>query len=227
MKQKILIVDDNYKERKEYVTALSKDFLCIEAENGAEGLAKALETKPDLIITDACMPEIDGFTLCRLIKQTPEVTKTPVLICTSIKTNVADEISGLEIGAADYLMKPVNPGVLLARVKSHLRLKTDLQPKNLIEISGMNIDLSGRTVYVGDKPVNLARKEFDILVALASAKGHIVSTNTMLENIWGYNIADYNDPHTVKTQICTLKKKLGKKIASHIITITGYGYKFD
>lgn len=228
MKKQILIVEDNAKNRKDYVNALQKEFDCIEAENGEEGLAKALQFKPALILTDVCMKEIDGVTLCRLIKQTSGLSEIPVIICTSVRTDTSNQTIGYVAGAVGYLVKPVDPELLLAKVKAQLNQSHAVaQADSTIEIAEMHIDPSRRTVYIGKKKIDLTPKEFDILLELVSAKGRVKSVNYLLENIWGYNTEDYNDPHTVKTQISTLRKKLGGKYGERIHAVTGHGYKYE
>lgn len=228
MRQKILIVEDNPRNRKAYVAALQGEFDCIEAENGEDGLQKALDLKPALILTDVCMKRLDGVALCRLIKQTSGLAEIPVVMCTSVRTDTADQTTGYKSGAVGYLVKPVAPELLLATVKAQLRQHGAVAQSDLtIEIDGMRIDPSRRTVYIGEKRIDLARKEFDLLFKLVSAKGRVVTINYLLETIWEYNIEDYNDPKTVKTQISTLRKKLGKKFGGRIRAVTGHGYKYE
>lgn len=228
MRKKILIVDDNSKNRKDYVNALKEEFDCIEAESGEEGFLKASQFKPALILTDVCMRKVDGIELCKQLKQTPGLTEIPVIICTSVKTDTADQTIGYISGAVGYLIKPIDPQLLLAKVKAHLsQSQAGAQPESTIVIDEMRIDPERRTVCIGKTRVNLTRKEFDLLFELVSAKGRIKTINYLLETIWEYNTEDYNDPHIVRTQISTLKQKLGERFGGRIHAVTGYGYKYE
>jgi len=198
------------------------------ASGGEEAVAAALDFKPDLVITDAEMKGLDGFTLCIALKETADFAKTPVIIISGQKISEEDVLTGYNTGADDYILKPVSFPVLLAKIKAVMRRYEGVAEKTeKITKLGMVIDPAGRTVTVKGAIINLTRKEFDLLMALITEEGRLLSISYLLETVWGYDPASYNDPHTVGVHVSSLRKKLGAAIGARITSVTGHGYKLE
>ncbi|HAF96001.1 MAG: hypothetical protein A2021_05500 [Elusimicrobia bacterium GWF2_52_66] len=228
MKETVLIADDD----KELLEILSRyldgrGFTVIAAENGAEGFKTALAKKPDLVITDVEMPLMDGFALCRKIKESHALTRTPVIIMSGKKISEMDMVSGYGLGADDYVVKPFSYPVLQAKIKALLRRAPKKnQDRTKIKKAGLEINIAGRAVKFKGGVLKLTSKEFDLLVLLVSKEGKVLTFNSLLETVWGRDPADYNDPHTVEVHISNLRKKLGA-FGKRIIAVAGHGYKFE
>ena len=229
MFKKILLVDDDklvlnstrrYLEKQGYKVAA--------ADNGAEAVALARESRPDLLITDAEMKGLDGFTLCKVIKETDGYAKVPVIIISGSKISEDDILAGYNKGADDYILKPFSFPVLLAKMKAVMKRYEGVAEKTeKITRLGMVIDPAGRTVEIKGEVINLTRKEFDLLMALITEEGRLLSIPFLLETVWGYDPASYNDPHTVGVHVSSLRKKLGPEIGARITSVTGHGYKLE
>lgn len=199
----------------------------ITASNGAEALAAAPSGKPDIIITDVEMPRMDGLTLCRRIKENKVLADIPVIIMTGKKRSDADQVAGYGYGADDYVVKPFSYPVLLAKVKAMLRRAArGRKKKDIFKAGELEFNLDGRAVKIKGKPVKLTSKEFDLLHTLVSKPGKVLSLNSLLEAVWGYNTADYNDPHTVEVHVSNLRRKIGP-VGKRIKAVAGHGYKFE
>jgi len=228
MKERALIVDDD----TELLSILKKylenhGFETMTATDGVQALAAVPAGKPDIIITDVDMPRMDGFTLCRRIKEGKTSSGIPLIIMSGKKISEADMVSGYTFGADDYVTKPFSYPLLLAKIKAVIR-RAAAKPKKEARLKkgDLEMDLEGRTVKIKGKPVKLTSKEFDLLAALISNPGRVLSLNGLLEAVWGYNTADYNNPHTVEVHISNLRKKTGN-FSKHIIAVAGHGYKFE
>ena len=190
------------------------------AGTGREALERVASEKPDLIVLDLMLPDIDGLEVCRRVRQSSDV---PILMLTARDEDV-DKIIGLEVGADDYLTKPFNPRELVARVKSILRRsvpeRREVQTKQ-IKHGDLEIDVGRREVLVAGKEVQLAPKEFDLLWELLDHRGLVLTRDQLLERVWGYTFA--GDTRTVDVHVRQLRKKLGD--ASPIVTVWGIGYK--
>jgi DNA-binding response OmpR family regulator len=188
--------------------------------NGREALERVAAEKPNLIVLDLMLPDVDGLEVCRRIRQTSDV---PILMLTARDEDV-DKIIGLEVGADDYLTKPFNPRELVARVKSILRRsvpdRREAQTKQ-IKHGDLEIDVGRREVLVSGKEVQLAPKEFDLLWELLDHRGLVLTRDQLLERVWGYTFA--GDTRTVDVHVRQLRRKLGE--ASPIVTVWGVGYK--
>ena len=228
MANKILVVDDDEQVRnliKKYL--IDNSFSVVLTDNGSEGLLLVRESKPDIILVDAEMPGLDGYAVCRVIKKEAASRQIPVIIMSGSRIGDTDVLSGFEGGADDYVMKPFALPILLARIRAVLRrYETATQLETKLKKSGVELDPAGRTVKVSGTPVSLTRKEFDLLATLISKPGHVLSVPYLLETVWGYDPADYNDPGTVEVHVSHLKKKLGPKTAKRIVNVLGHGYKF-
>ena len=230
MPKKILLVDDDRKllELTRYYLE-NHDFSVIFTDNGSEALLLAHDSQPDLIVTDVEMPGLDGFTLCKAVKASDDTAMIPVIIISGNKIKDTDIVSGYDRGADDYLTKPFAFSVLAAKIRAVLRrYSANSGPAaRKIKEQGVELDPAARTVKISGKPSSLTRKEFDLLTLLLEKKGRVLSVPYILETVWGYDVATYNNPHTVETHVSSLRKKLGAKLAVRILSVTGYGYRFE
>ena len=187
---------------------------------GREALEQVAQEKPNLIVLDLMLPDMDGLEVCCRIRQTSDI---PILMLTARDEDV-DKIIGLEVGADDYLTKPFNPRELVARVKSILRRsvpeRREVQTKQ-IKHGDLEIDVGRREVLVVGKEIQLAPKEFDLLWELLDHRGLVLTRDQLLERVWGYTFA--GDTRTVDVHVRQLRRKLGE--ASPIVTVWGVGYK--
>ncbi len=217
---RILIVDD-----EPHILELAKMYLEREGfqvegvANGRDALAKQAASKPDFIILDLMLPDIDGFEVCRQIRTKSDV---PILMLTARKEDV-DKIVGLELGADDYFTKPFNPRELVARVKAILR-RYQAGPKadKIIELSRLRIDLTRHEVTVSGQPIKLRTKEFALLATFAQNLGMVFSRDKLLDLVWGYDY--YGETRTVDVHVNHLREKLVGSGVS-IETLRGTGYK--
>ncbi|RUS47942.1 response regulator transcription factor [Cohnella sp. AR92] len=223
----ILIADDDQEIADLVAIHLEKEgYRILKAADGKEAL-QAVQSHPiDLAILDVMMPKMDGLEATRLIR---EQAHMPIIFL-SAKTSDMDKITGLVIGADDYMTKPFNPMELVARVKAQLRRSMQLsQPaaagSPVIEIAGLTIDPDKRSVARYGQPIELTPKEFDILHLLASHPNKVFSADNLFRQLWGE--AYYEGGNTVMVHIRTLRKKLGEDKDKWIKTIWGVGYTFN
>ena len=228
MPKRILVADDVESLRKAVARFLGLEgFETLLAADGSDALLIASESRPDLIVVDAMMPGLTGHEVCRILKKKRETRSIPIIIMSGEMIEEKDVVSGLEGGADDYIAKPFPMKVLLARIRAVLR-RYDHEEESLTiqKRCGIALDPEGRTVKVSGEAVELARKEFDLLALLLSRPGRVLKPGFLLEAVWGYDLADYNDPHTVETHISRLRKKLGPSLAKRIVSVRGIGYRF-
>lgn len=220
----ILIVDDEINIRKvvrEY--AEFEEYEVTEAENGMEAVNLCRDNDYDLIIMDIMMPRLDGYSACKEIHKTKNI---PVIML-SARDEEYDKLFGFEIGVDDYVVKPFSPKELMARVKAVLKRNTkasepDLQDKYVFE--GLEVDITGREVYVNGKKATMTPKEYDLLFFLVKNKNIALSRDKLLEEVWGYDF--FGDDRTVDTHIKMLRNSLGE-YRKFIVTLRGMGYKFE
>lgn len=224
---KILIIED-----EESIAELEKDYLElsgfeVDIENeGDKGLKKALETDYDLYILDLMLPVVDGFEICRKIR---EKKNAPIIIVSAKKDDI-DKIHGLGLGADDYMTKPFSPSEMVARVKAHMARYDRLvssQPKNdIIEIRGIRIDKTARRVWVNGEEKTFTNKEFDLLTFLAENPNHVFTKEELFREIW--NMDSVGDIATVTVHIKKIREKIEFNTAKpqYIETIWGVGYRF-
>ncbi|MDD5255687.1 MAG: response regulator transcription factor [Candidatus Omnitrophica bacterium] len=227
MKEKILIVDDEKDIVKMVDYNLKKEgFRTLGAYDGEDALDMAVREHPDLIVLDLMLPVMDGLEVCRSLKKEAKTSGIPIIMLTA-KTQEADKVVGLEMGADDYITKPFSPRELIARVKAVLRRSQEKEKApQLIEAGDLAIDFSKIAVTVKGKPVELTSKEFELLATLVKAKGRVLSRDYLLDSIWGYDHAVEIQTRTIDVHIRTLRKKL-KTAAKYIITVKNYGYRFE
>ena len=220
-KIRILIADDEQRMRK-----LVSDFLknegysVFEAENGRKAVdAFNSEQSFDLVILDVMMPEMDGWSVCRTIRESSSV---PIIMLTA-RGDEADELFGFDLGADEYISKPFSPMILVARVQALLR-RSGKEKKAAAVFEGLVIDESGHVVYIDGNSVDLSRKEFELLVYLSENQGIALSREQILSAVWDFDY--FGDDRTVDTHIKKLRLKLGAR-GDYIQTIRGLGYKFE
>lgn len=220
-KLKILIVDDESRMRK-----LVRDFLVrsnydvIEAENGEQALDIFFQTKGiALIILDIMMPRVDGWQVCREVRQYSEV---PIIMLTA-KGDEKDELLGFELGVDEYISKPFSPKILVARVEAVLRRTAGVDDE-VIEIGGITLDKAAHQLKIGNEPIDLSYKEFELLTYFVVNIGVALSREKILNNVWNYDY--FGDARTIDTHVKKLRSKMGEK-GKYIKTIWGLGYKFE
>ncbi|MEW6196498.1 MAG: response regulator transcription factor [Bacteroidota bacterium] len=225
MKEKILLVDDE-KDIVEFLQYNLKQegFHVITANDGMEAIEK-VSKKPDLIILDVLMPKMDGYEVCRRIRTMNEFKNIPIIFLTA-KSSELDEIHGLNLGADDFIQKPISPKKLIARVKSNLRKHESTLENamiNEIKIGPLVINRERYTISVDGNNIVFPKKEFEILAYLAANPGKVFHRDKILGDVWGTDI--YVVERTVDVHIRKIREKLDKH-ADLIETIKGVGYRF-
>ena len=218
---KILVVDDEARMRK-----LVKDFLTrqgytvIEAADGEEAIDRFYDDKEiALILLDVMMPKMDGWQVCREIRQ---YSKVPIIMLTA-RADEKDELKGFELGVDEYISKPFSPKILVARVDAVLR-RSGAGADDIVETSGIRLDKAAHQVTVDGQDVDLSFKEFELLTYFIENRGIALSREKILNAVWNYDY--YGDARTIDTHVKKLRSKLGAK-GDLIKTIWGMGYKFD
>ncbi|CAM2078873.1 MAG: response regulator transcription factor [Clostridium sp.] len=226
--EKILVVDD-----EEHIAELisynltSNGYKVITANNGNDAVKLAVEEKPNLILLDLMIPGKDGYDVCKDVRSNSEIRNTPIIMLTA-KSEELDKILGLELGADDYITKPFSVRELLARVKAVLRRFSISEPEsNVLVFGNLTADFDKREILVNDKKLDLTLKEFELLEILIRNKGKILTRDTLLDKIWGYEYI--GETRTVDVHIRYLRKKieLDDKNPKLIETIRGVGYRFN
>lgn len=229
MKYKLLVIDDQPDNLSVYKGILQNEgFSVLIANSANEALLASVDSRPDLILLDVSMPDMDGIALCRRFKGDSRTSSIPVILMSGVHKGEADQTEGIEEGADDYIPKPFSAGLLAAKVRAVLRryaATTELE--ETLKTEGLVLDVSARTVTVKGQRIALTRKEFDLLTTFLRKPGKVLSVFYLLETVWSYDPADYNDPHTVEVHISSLRKKLGKKMGGKIVSVPGLGYRFD
>lgn len=226
MKQKILIADDERDIIDFLKYNLDKEgYDVLTAKNGVEALNQT-KKNPDLILLDVMMPEMDGFEVVRALKKNSATSKIPVIFLTA-KSSDVDEVVGLELGADDYVTKPVRIPTLIARIKSALRKKVsarqdEQEEGNILRHGILEINRSHFKVYIDKKEIFFPKKEFEVLAYLVRNAGKVVTRETLLSQIWGSDV--YVIDRTVDVHIRKIREKLGSN-ADYIDTIKGVGYR--
>lgn len=222
---RILIIedDDNILQlERDYLEA--NDFEVDFAVDGAEGLDMALSRDYALILLDVMLPNIDGFEICKKIRQSRDI---PILLV-SAKKSEPDKINGLGFGADDYIVKPFSPSELVARVKAHIKRYerlTNTPEQNIVSFETLRLNKQSGEAFYNDVNLNLTKKEFDVLFILVSNPNTVYAKNDLFEKVWGYD--SFGDTSTLTVHINRLRDKL-KEIApdsDYIKTIWGRGYR--
>jgi len=223
-KQKILIVDDepDILELIEY-NLKKEGYQVFLARNGQEAVAEAKRTLPDLIVLDIMMPKMDGIEACRIMRTMPEFKNTFMVFLTA-RSEEYSEIAGFNVGADDYIAKPIKPRALVSRINAILRRNAPAEDvtENKLEIGDLVIDREAYLVYQRGNKVVLAKKEFELLYLLASKPGKVYTREVILKNIWEDSVVVTN--RTIDVHIRKLREKLGDDC---VATVKGVGYKFE
>jgi DNA-binding response OmpR family regulator len=219
-KQTVLVVDD-----EQHIIDLARMYLeqdgftVKQALDGAEALRQVRDLKPAVVVLDLMLPEIDGWEVCRRVRESSDV---PIIMLTARSDDV-DKIVGLELGADDYLTKPFNPRELVARVKAILRrYDRSIQPGTVLHLGDLTVDPSSREVTLGLQSLQLRTKEFDLLYTLAQHRGQVLTREQLLDLVWGYDF--YGETRTIDVHVAHLRKKLSGG-SVEIETVRGVGYK--
>lgn len=235
--KKIFIIEDDEEIKGLLEFNLRKQgYNIVSVADGREALSMLQDEKPDLILLDIMLPEVDGYEICRILRSWDGFKDTPVIMLTA-KSEELDVVLGLELGADDYVTKPFSIRELLSRIKAHLRRsKTDSEkmPQNgtdngssTLQTGELNLKLDEYKAYVGEKQINLTHKEFELLKLLMSNRGKVLNRDLLLEKIWGYDTEI--DTRTVDVHIRHLRQKVETDPANprYIKTIRGVGYYLD
>jgi len=220
---RILIVDDE-PDILEFLNynLLASGFLVSQASNGKEAIAVANKEKPDLIILDIMMPIIDGIETCRILREDHNFDNT-IIVFLSARSEDYSHIAGFEAGADDYIVKPIKPKVLIAKIQTLLKRKGILNEKSKSKQFGnMSIDFEQRLILIDSNEHVLPRKEFKILTLLSSKPGKVFTREEMYNQIWGSDICVSD--RTLDVHIRKIREKLGD---NYIATVKGVGYKFQ
>ena len=229
-RRKVLVIEDE-RDIAELLALHLRDLNCevTLAADGHEGMRQAFARNWDLVILDLRLPGPDGLSICRALRR--ESRYVPILMLTS-KSSELDRVLGLELGADDYVTKPFSVSELMARVKAIFRRVESLEKRfpgggESLAIGPLKIDTKGRQVLVGEQPMSLTAREFDLLLHFARHPGHVFSRAQLLDSVWGYGHDGYE--HTVNSHINRLRSKIEPDPAQpeFIVTVWGVGYKLD
>lgn len=219
---KVLVVDDEDAIRRFLrVTLTSQSYTVIEASSGQEALSSAIEHKPDIVILDLGLPDIDGVEVTRLLR---EWTQIPIIVL-SVRSSEGDKIAALDVGADDYLTKPFGVGELMARLRAALRHIISIATEPVFTSGTLKVDLPQRLVSVAERDVQLTPNEYELLRILVTHAGKVLTHRFLLREVWG---AEYGDElHMLHVNISNLRRKIEPEPArpQFIITEPGVGYR--
>lgn len=236
MADKILVVEDEISLQETLAYNLKRQGYEVEtAGSGPAGIESARRSRPDLILLDVMLPGMDGFEVCRVLRQE---MNTPVLMLTA-RDDEIDRVVGLEVGADDYMIKPFSMRELIARVKAMLRrvrlvreevnaaAPAPMPPGQVITFGNMVMDITRREVRLNDQPLSLKPKEYELLLFLTQHRGQVLTRETILEQVWGWNYI--GDSRTVDVHIRWLREKIetAPGLPNRIVTVRGAGYRFE
>lgn len=221
----ILIVEDDATVRETLALNLrAEGYEVDQAEDGEVGLRLARERKPALVVLDVMLPQLDGLTVCRILRRESDV---PIILLTARGTET-DKIIGLETGADDYIVKPFSLGEFLARVRAALRRgRSTHAPLVELESGELRLDLVGRRAYRGAAELRLTAREFDLLATFIRNTGAVLTRELLLAQVWGENFV--GDTRTVDVHVRWLRQKIEVEASmpKHIVTVRGVGYRFE
>jgi len=220
--KKILIADDEPDILEIIQYNLSKEgYDVVTAKDGDEAVGKAKMTRPDLIILDIMMPKKNGVEVCEILRAQPAFKETLILFLTAL-SDEGSHVKGLEMGADDYVTKPISPKILVSRVNALFRRVNKEPEEKVLKIENLSIDPAKFEVTVDEKDVTLAKKEFELLYLLASRPGRVFLRNEILNQVWGNEVIVGD--RTIDVHIRKIRQKLGLDC---ITTVKGVGYKFN
>ena len=221
MSQKVLVVEDDNNIAELLRLYLQKDgFEVSHAADGGKAVEMAKEIQPDLVLLDIMLPVMDGWQVCREIRQN---SKVPIIMLTA-KSEERDELLGFDLGVDEYISKPFSPKILVARVEAILRRSGKTGEDDVLEAGGIRIDKAAHMASIDGKPMELSYKEFELLTYFLENQGIALSREKILNNVWNYDY--YGDARTIDTHVKKLRSKMGDK-GDLIKTIWGMGYKFE
>lgn len=226
MRETILVVDDEADILEMLKYNLEKEGYAVLTARNGKGALEEVKRGPGLVLLDVMMPEMDGWEVCKRLKREPKTASIPVLFLTA-KGSEVDEVVGLELGADDYIVKPISVRKLLARVKAVLRRheaskEESASTPDVIRLEKLEINVPNYTVTIGSRNVVLTRKEFETLVYLVQHRGRVISRETLLNVVWGENVHVVD--RTVDVHISKVREKLGN-YGELIETVKGVGYR--
>jgi two-component system alkaline phosphatase synthesis response regulator PhoP len=227
IKKTILVVDDESDILEMLRYNLQREGFAVQTARDGKSALEEVRKKPNLILLDIMMPEMDGWEVCKRLKADRQTAGIPVLFLTAKGTEI-DEVVGLELGAEDYIVKPVSVRRLIARVKAVLRRHEEMDTRSgngveeIIQLDSLAINVPNYTVAIGAREVELARKEFETLVYLARHRGRVISRESLLNVVWGENVHVVD--RTVDVHISKIREKLGAE-GEIIETVKGVGYR--
>ena len=221
-KIKILVVDDESRMRKLVRDFLEREgFQVLEAGDGLEAMEFFYGDKDiSLLILDVMMPKMDGWQVCREVRQ---ASKVPIIMLTA-RSEERDELQGFELGVDEYISKPFSPKILVARVEAILRRSNVLDSEEVSDAGGIVIDKAAHQVTIDGKGIELSYKEFELLTYFVENQSIALSREKILNNVWNYDY--FGDARTIDTHVKKLRSKMGEK-GNYIRTIWGMGYKFE
>jgi DNA-binding response OmpR family regulator len=224
MKPKILLVDDEPDALEVLGFKLREaGFTPIFARDGGRALATARQERPDLIVLDLMLPEVDGLEVCKILRRDPATSAIPILMLTARAAEM-DRVLGLELGADDYVTKPFSPRELVLRIRKLLqRMQAADEPTAQLKLGEIEIDVPRHQVQVSGRRLTLTATEFRLLEILARRRGRVQSRDRLLQDVWGYE--NPIDSRTVDTHMRRLREKLGGA-ADQLETVRGVGYRF-
>lgn len=229
LRYKILIVDDESDLLGVYKSLLeTAGFGVLCAGSAREAMDVARQSRPDLVLSDVAMPETDGRALAASLKADRATASIPIILMSGTYNEEKDQAEGLEAGADDYLPKPASPRLMVARLRAVLRRYSAVADiGETLATAGIRLDVASRIVTQDKRKVPLTRKEFDLLTTFLHRPGRVLSIPYLLETVWGYDPAEYNDPRTVTVHVSSLRGKLGKRFAARLRAVPSLGYRFD
>ncbi len=220
---KLLLVEDDQTMRDTLSYNLAREgYEVIEASDGITALNLAREHKPDLVLLDVMLPELDGLTVCRTLRRELDA---PIVLLTA-RSGEVDRIVGLDSGADDYIVKPFSLGELLARLRAVLR-RGSREPETKLQAGDVTLDLVGHRAFRAGQALNLSPKEFDLLAELMRHQGAVLTRDLLLQRVWGFDFS--GDTRTVDVHIRWLREKIEDDPANprRIETVRGLGYRFE
>jgi two-component system, OmpR family, alkaline phosphatase synthesis response regulator PhoP len=221
----ILVVDDEKDILELLKYNLEKEgYRVLTAQDGKEAL-RIVKQHPHLVVLDIMMPELDGWEVCKAIRRDPATAKIPIVFLTARDSEV-DEVVGLELGADDYIVKPVKVRTFIARVKRALKPRSergDAAGIESLKIGDLEIQTDNYVVKIKNRSIHLPKKEFEVLLFLIRHPDRVVSRETLLNEIWGHDV--YVVDRTIDVHVRKIREKLGS-LAEHIETVKGVGYRF-
>ena len=217
----MLVVDDEAGVRQSLQLVFNKNFRVLEASSADDAIQRVNDEKPDVVLLDIMMPKMDGVETCRQLRDMPELQKMFVVFLTA-RSEEYSEVAAFDIGADDYITKPIKPRALMSRIGALFRRDSKkTSPASIITLGELTIDRTSYTIKMNGSEINLPKKEFELLYFLAQNPNKVFSREDLLQNIWGSDV--YVLARTVDVHIRKVREKIGD---DYITTVKGVGYKF-